>query len=241
MTLEATLIDASAAFGSGALPEARTRAVARMGITRQIVCGCDGPAPDTDVEITSLNRRRRVTARANAGGAAWCAAADARRPDHARDQIVRASTRGAVGIDLFTAGAGETALDAVVNEAARRGLPVRLSSAGVLADLLRAHPRAQFVLSRPGDDPYGADDLAPLADAANVHLDLASCGAVRGALDAALALFGAARLLWGSGAQLATGLAQLRALDVIAPGAEVLDALRWRNAERLYARLGASP
>jgi hypothetical protein len=45
-------------------------------------------------------------------------------------------------------------------------------------------------------------------------------------------------LLWGTGDAMETGLAQLRALDVIAPGADVIEAIRWRNAARIFPRLG---
>jgi len=235
-----TLIDAGAALAEGAHRAARDRAAAAIGITREIVCGCAGDAPDSDFGVTSLNRRRRVLTKGRAGAAAWCAAVDARRPDHARDQIARASTRGAVAIDVFTGGADELALDLVVVEASRRGLPVRVADPAVLAGLVRAHARTEFVLSRPGDLPFTDAELAPFAAAATVHLDLASCGAVRGAIDAALARFGAERVLWGSGARMEVALAQLRALEVIAPGEAALDAIRWRNAMRLYKRLGGA-
>jgi hypothetical protein len=233
-----TLIDASAWADVPARDAARERAVAAMGITVQLRCGCGGASPASDFEVTALNRRRRAPLRDQPLRYAWCAAVDARRPDHARDQIARASQRGAVGIDVFTAGADELALDAVVLEASRRGIPIRVADPAVLAGLVKVHRRAEFVLSRPTDSPFTADELAPFVNALNVHLDLASCGAVRGAIDDALARFGFARLLWGTGDRMDVALAQLRALDVIAPGDEALDAIRWRNAERLYKRLG---
>jgi len=233
-----TLIDASAWADLPARAAARARAAAQIGITLQIACGCDGAAPASDFEVTALNRRRRAPVRDDPSRHAWCAAVDASRPDHARDQIARASQRGAVAIDVFTGGADELMLDAVVMESSRRGIPVRVASAGALAELVRVHKRAEFVLSRRGELPYGAGELAPLAPHANVHLDLASCGATRGALDEALAAFGFARLLWGTGDRMEIALAQLRALEVIAPGDDALEAIRWRNAERLYKRLG---
>ena len=232
------LIDAGAALAEGAAAAARARAAAAIGITRQLIAGCDGPAPVSDFGITSLNRRRRVLARGRAGEVDWCAAADARRPDHARDQIARASQRGAVAVDLFTAGADELAQDMAVVEASRRGLPIRLADAALAAELARAHPRAAFVCSAPGDALPADAAMDALAARPNVHLDLATCGAVRGAIDAALQRFGPDRLLWGTAARLDVALAQLRALDVIAPGEGVLDNIRWRNALRLYKRLG---
>jgi predicted TIM-barrel fold metal-dependent hydrolase len=56
-------------------------------------------------------------------------------------------------------------------------------------------------------------------------------------LDRARAVLGPERLLWGTGSQMETGLAQLRALDVIAPGADVIEAIRWKNAFRIFPRL----
>ena len=233
-----TLIDASASVDVGGRDAARARAAATLGITRQINCGCAGLAPASEFDVSSLNRRRRAPVRESPDRFAWCAAADALRPDHARDQIARASQRGAVGIDVFTRGADELAIDAVVSEASRRGLPVRVADAAVLAELVRIHKRTVFVLSRPGEMPFTDDELAPLVGSANVHLDTASCGAARGALDHVLAHFGPARLMWGTGERMEVALAQLRALELIAPGREALEAIRWRNAERLYKRLG---
>ena len=52
--------------------------------------------------------------------------------------------------------------------------------------------------------------------------------------DAVLFELGARRVLWGTGAAMETGLAQLRALAVIGPGDEAVEAVRWGNAARIF-------
>ena len=59
-------------------------------------------------------------------------------------------------------------------------------------------------------------------------------------LDEALATLGPRRLLWACDITMETGLAKLRALEVIGLGAEVLADIRWRNATRIFAE-GAFP
>jgi predicted TIM-barrel fold metal-dependent hydrolase len=53
-------------------------------------------------------------------------------------------------------------------------------------------------------------------------------------LDAALDVLGAQRLLWACDLTMETGLAKLRALDVIGLDAAQLADIRWRNAARLF-------
>ena len=53
-------------------------------------------------------------------------------------------------------------------------------------------------------------------------------------LDQALEAVGPARLLWGADITLETGLAKLRALEVIGLPADELAAVRWRNAARIF-------
>lgn len=231
-----TLFDASANVDDPAMAAARTRAAAVLGITRQLNCGCSGAAPPSDFDVASCNRRRRAPVPEQPEHFAWSVAVDARRPEAAREQMKRARERAAVAIDVFTAGASDLALDTVVRDATGLGLPVRIADPRALKELAQVHRQTAFVLSRPGETPFTGEELAPLAASSNVHVDLASCGAARGALDDALAHFGAARLLWGTGLRMDVALAQLRALEIIAPGAAALDAIRWWNAQRLYLR-----
>ena len=54
-----------------------------------------------------------------------------------------------------------------------------------------------------------------MLDTPNVHPDLSGSGVDRGMIDAALAALGARRLLWACDLTMETGLAKLRALEVI--------------------------
>jgi predicted TIM-barrel fold metal-dependent hydrolase len=53
-------------------------------------------------------------------------------------------------------------------------------------------------------------------------------------LDAALVALGAQRMLWACDLTMETGLAKLRALEVIGLSADDMADLRWRNAARLF-------
>ena len=55
-------------------------------------------------------------------------------------------------------------------------------------------------------------------------------------LDDALAAVGADRLLWGADITLETGLAKLRALEVIGLSTTDMESVRWRNAVRIFPR-----
>jgi predicted TIM-barrel fold metal-dependent hydrolase len=59
-------------------------------------------------------------------------------------------------------------------------------------------------------------------------------------VDAALEALGARRLLWACDLTMETGLAKLRALEVVGLGADDLADIRWRNAARLF-RAGSFP
>jgi predicted TIM-barrel fold metal-dependent hydrolase len=53
-------------------------------------------------------------------------------------------------------------------------------------------------------------------------------------LDAALDALGPDRLLWGCDLTMETGLAKLRALEVIGLEEPKLQGIRWRNAVRIF-------
>jgi hypothetical protein len=98
------------------------------------------------------------------------------------------------------------------------------------ARLAARHPGATFILAHIGGGGDWAHTLAAVADLPNVYLDLSGSGVDRGMLDQALGAVGAGRLLWGCDVTMETGLAKLWALEVIAPGAEALEQIRWGNA-----------
>jgi predicted TIM-barrel fold metal-dependent hydrolase len=53
-------------------------------------------------------------------------------------------------------------------------------------------------------------------------------------LDAAIAALGAQRLLWACDLTMETGLAKLRALEVIGLSPDDMADIRWRNAARVF-------
>jgi hypothetical protein len=53
-------------------------------------------------------------------------------------------------------------------------------------------------------------------------------------LDDALAAVGARRLVWGCDVTMCTGLAKLRALEVIGLTGDEMADVRWRNAVRIF-------
>jgi predicted TIM-barrel fold metal-dependent hydrolase len=59
-------------------------------------------------------------------------------------------------------------------------------------------------------------------------------------IDAALDVLGARRVLWACDLTMETGLAKLRALEVLGLPPEDLEAIRWRNAAQLFPE-GAFP
>jgi hypothetical protein len=71
-------------------------------------------------------------------------------------------------------------------------------------------------------------------DCPNIYPDLSGSGVDRGMLDAALESLGASRLLWGCDLTMETGLAKLRALDVMGLRDDELSAIRWRNASLIF-------
>ena len=76
--------------------------------------------------------------------------------------------------------------------------------------------------------------FAAVADQPNIYPDLSGSGVDRGMLDEALAALGPSRLLWGTDLTMETGLAKLRALEVVGLPEDDLRAVRWGNAARLF-------
>jgi hypothetical protein len=252
------LVDVNASFAlglytgadAGALNAARLRAGAQIGITLHVVTIATNVPRPLGQFLPSSNDAREGFERVHPSLIRWLALPGGPPPPSPEDpaerveesvrwELARDAARGAVGVELeFFHFGVEPWHSAVVDEATRCSLPVRVSSRADAAVLAVRHPLAQFVLAALGDDPNWLDTIAAFAPLANVAVDISGRRTVRGMLDEALTHLGAERLLWGTGDAMETGLAQLRALDVIAPGADVIEAIRWRNAARIFPRLG---
>jgi hypothetical protein len=172
--------------------------------------------------------------------------------EHALREIERCVARGAIGIKLLASRrADDRLLDPIAEVAAERGLPVlhhiwqhrrrewpsqEISDGADLARLAMRHPRTNFILAHIGGGGDYAHTFPAIVDVPNVFPDLSGSGVDRGMLDDAVAALGASRLLWGCDLTMETGLAKLRALEVIGLSADALADIRWRNAVRLFPK-----
>ena len=169
---------------------------------------------------------------------------------HALGEIERCVAAGAVGVKLAASRrADDPLLDPICELAAEHRLPIlhhiwqhrrrewpgQEASDGLeLGRLAARHPRVSFILAHIGGGGDYAHTYAAVADLPNVYLDLSGSGVDRGMLDGAFEAVGARRLLWGCDVTIETGLAKLRALDVIGLSAEEMSDIRWRNAARIF-------
>jgi predicted TIM-barrel fold metal-dependent hydrolase len=171
---------------------------------------------------------------------------------HALEEIDRCVARGAVGIKLAASRrADDPLLDPICDLAEKRGLPIlhhiwqhrrqewggQEASDGIeLGRLAARHPRVQFILAHIGGGGDYAHTFVAVRELPNVLLDLSGSGVDRMMLDDALAAVGPRRLLWGCDITMETGLAKLRALDVIGVSAEGMTDIRWRNAAKIFPK-----
>ena len=238
--------------------EARFRAGERIGVTYHVasVLGSYGfssptyfPSPndvtrgnDAMLEICAREPdrvRMYVTVNPNDGA-------------HALHEIERCVARGAIGVKLLASRrADDPLLDPIARVAGERGLPVlhhiwqhrrrewpsqEISDGADLARLAERHPVTSFVLAHIGGGGDYMHTFPAVVDCPNIYPDLSGSGVDRGMLDAALEALGADRLLWGCDLTMCTGLAKLRALDVLGLSDDEIVAIRWRNAARLFPR-----
>lgn len=157
---------------------------------------------------------------------------------------------GAIGIKLAAARRADDALlDPIAEFAIAHHLPILHhawqrrpaavpgqdpSDALDLCRLAERHPAVSILLAHLGGGGDWTHTLAAVRDVPNVYLDLSGSGVDRGMLDEALAAVGPSRLVWGADLTLDTGLAKLWALDVIGLADSHREAVRWRNAARLF-------
>jgi uncharacterized protein len=174
-------------------------------------------------------------------------------PNHtelALREIERGVRRGAIGVKLSASRrANDPLVDTIASDAGRRGLPVlhhvwqhrqrewpmqEASDARELCELAARHPGTNFILAHIGGGGDWAHTLPVLREHPNVFPDTSGSGMDRGMLDQYLDALGAERLLWAADLTLCTGLAKLRALEVIGLTDDEMDAVCWRNAERIF-------
>ena len=266
----APLIDAHAHFyhaGTGRsdwndLNAARFRAGERIGITYHIasVLGSYGfssptyfPSPS---DVTSGNDAMLEIAERETARVRMYVTVNPNYTDHAVKEIERCVARGAIGVKLLASRrADDPLLDPIAELAGERGLPVlhhiwqhrrrewpsqEISDGGDLARLANRHPKTSFILAHIGGGGDYAHTFPAVAETPNIFPDLSGSGVDRGMLDDAVAALGTSRLLWACDLTIETGLAKLRALEVIGLDEGALLDIRWRNAARLF-RKGSFP
>ncbi|HJU72336.1 MAG TPA: amidohydrolase family protein [Gemmatimonadaceae bacterium] len=165
-------------------------------------------------------------------------------------EIARCVALGAIGIKLAAARrADDPLVDPLAAYAAEHKLPILhhiwqhrrrfwpnqdASDGAELARLAQRHRGASFILAHIGGGGDYRHTFAAVRDVPNVYLDLSGSGVDRGMLDGALEAVGPGRLLWGADLTLCTGLAKLWALETIGLASGELEAIRWRNAARIF-------
>jgi predicted TIM-barrel fold metal-dependent hydrolase len=170
--------------------------------------------------------------------------------DHALAEIDRCAARGAIGVKLLASRrADDPLLDPIATLAGERQLPIlhhiwqhrrrewptqEISDGADLARLAARHPTTHFILAHIGGGGDYAHTFPAIVDCPNIYPDLSGSGVDRGMLDDAIAALSPQRLLWGSDLTMCTGLAKLRALDVIGLSRDDIADIRWRNAARIF-------
>ena len=241
---------------------ARLRAGARIGVTYHVasILGSYGHTSPTYFPSPSDASRGNDAmvdiAAANEGCIRWYVTVNPNHTEHALREIDRGVARGAIGVKLLASRrADDPLLDPICEMAAAQRLPVlhhiwqhrtrewpnqEISDGRDLARLAARHPDATFILAHLGGGGDWAHTLPAVRDVKNVFPDLSGSGVDRGMLDAALDTLGPRRLLWACDLTMETGLAKLRALEVIGLSAGDMADIRWRNAARLFGA-GAFP
>jgi len=171
---------------------------------------------------------------------------------HALKEIARGVKGGAIGIKLLASRrADDPLLDPIADLAAEHRLPIlhhiwqhrrrewpsqEISDGADLGRLAARHPNVNFILAHIGGGGDYRHTFAAVRDQQNILPDLSGSGVDRGMLDDALEALGPSRLLWGTDLTMETGLAKLRALDVIGVRGEDLEMIRWKNAARIFPK-----
>jgi uncharacterized protein len=264
------LIDAHAHFYHAAsgradwqrVNDARLRAGDAIGVTYHVasILGSFGhtsptyfPSPD---DVSRGNDAMATFAAQHADSVRYFVAVNPNHTGHSLAEIERGVQAGAIGLKLMASRrADDPLLDPVCARAAELGLPIlhhiwqhrtrewpnqEISDGLDLARLAARHPTAHFILAHLGGGGDWAHTLPAVRDVPNIHPDLSGSGVDRGMLDDAVAMLGAHRLLWACDLTMETGLAKLRALEVMGLPEEQMADIRWRNAVRLFPR-GAFP
>ena len=239
-----------------AVNAARFRAGERIGVTYHVasILGTWGfrsptyfPSPD---DVTLGNDAMLALSDAEPDRVRMFTTVNPNYAEHAGAEIERCTGRGAIGVKLLASRrADDPLLDPIAELAGQLHLPIlhhiwqhrtrewpsqEISDGADLARLAGRHPRTSFILAHIGGGGDYMHTLAAIRDVPNIYPDLSGSGVDRGMLDAAVDALGPERLLWGSDLTMCTGLAKLRALNVLGLSEEEIEGIRWRNAARIF-------
>ena len=236
--------------------QSRLRAGDRIGVTYHVasVLGTYGHTSPTyfpsPVDVALGNHAMAAIATSEPQRVRWFVTVNPNHTEHALTEITRGVERGAIGVKLLASRrADDPLLDPICARAGELGLPVlhhiwqhrtrewpnqEISDGRDLSRLAQRHPRVSFILAHLGGGGDWAHTLPAVRDTPNVFPDLSGSGVDRGMLDAALDALGAQRLLWACDLTMETGLAKLRALEVIGLSESDMADVRWRNATRIF-------
>ena len=235
---------------------ARMRAGEAIGVAYHVasVLGSYGhtsptyfPSPD---DVKRGNAAMRAIADADGDRIRWYVTVNPNHTAHALQEIESGVAAGAIGVKLLASRRADDPLnDPICELAAEHRLPIlhhiwqhrtrewpnqEISDGFDLSRLAARHPAVSFVLAHLGGGGDWAHTLPAVADTPNVYPDLSGSGVDRGMIDAAVSTLGASRLLWACDLTMETGLAKLRALEVIGLSPDDSSAIRYRNALRLF-------
>ena len=205
------------------------------------------PSP---ADVTMGNDAMRAIADAEPDRVRWYVTVNPNHTAHALAEIERGVAAGAIGVKLLASRrADDPLLDPICEAARAHKLPMlhhvwqhrtrewpnqEISDGRDLVNLAVRHPDVDFILAHLGGGGDWAHTLPAVRDTPNVFPDLSGSGVDRGMLDAALDALGAHRLLWACDLTMETGLAKLRALEVIGLDPHDMELIRWRNAAGLF-------
>ena len=234
----------------------RLRAGEQMGISCHIASilgtwGCASPTYfASPSDVSAGNDAMYDIADAHPGLVRAYVHVNPNHTDHALAEIERGVQRGAIGVKLSASRrADDPLLDPIAAEAGKRGLPMlhhiwqhrqrdwgmqEASDAIEFARLAARHPGTNFILAHIGGGGDWAHSISVVREHPNIYPDTSGSGVDRGMLDAWLEGVGPQRLLWAADLTLCTGLAKLRALEVIGMSPSDLDDICWRNAVRVF-------
>jgi predicted TIM-barrel fold metal-dependent hydrolase len=238
------------------LNQARHRAGERIGVTWHVgsILGSWGAASPTyfqspDDTVTG-NDAMLALQRAHPDRVRTWAAVNPNEGRAALRELERCRSAGAVGLKLAAARrAADPVLAPLVEFAGEHHWPVLHhawqhrrgpvagqdpSDARDIVRLSQRHPGVAILLAHIGGGGDWRHTLCAVRDVPDVYVDLSGSGVDRGMLDDALETVGADRLVWGADLTLDTGLAKLWALRAIGLPDADMEAIRWRNAMRVF-------